>query len=33
MHINVPAFCVQVYGPLPPGGNPSALNKYRILRA
>jgi hypothetical protein len=24
--------CVEVYGPLTPGGNPVAVNKYRILR-
>ena len=25
------AFCVQVYGPLPPGGNLIAVNKYHII--
>jgi len=24
-------FFVQVYRPLPPGGNPTAVNKYRII--
>jgi len=26
------AFCVQVLGPLPLGGNPIPVNKYRIIK-
>ena len=29
MYTAVLAFCVQEKGPMPPGGNPTAVNKYR----
>jgi len=32
MYISVRVFCVHPYGPLPPGGQPVTVNKYRIVR-
>ena len=31
MHITDLASCVPMLGPLPGGGNPTAVNKYRII--